>query len=280
MSTRAAWAFWPSARRQFWQRPACSRSTSARAASAALAATAAATAAGLLPLDRRRRPLQAEESAAPEVSSRLAALHLLLLDLAKVPDARAADSPLPRLLEDFWDELDAAGLPATYAELFLHRLADSYSHGTLRHVQEQQLVQRLHELGVDGVLDPLAHSGFHAWRLARHGLRVEAADSNPAPTPWCRVERRPASDTSWESHADGWALLLSWLPHWSEVGAESLQAFRGETLIVLGDEGGWTGTERFREEMQRHWVPLHCWSTGTPWPRVDEWLRVFRRRAG
>merc|ERR1712216_412984 len=121
----------------------------------------------------------------------------------------------------------------------------------------QWLLGILERLGVRCVLDPLAHTGFHAWLLQalNHDLKVEAADASPSYTVFREVLSRSAEDTSWCCYNQGWALFLSWVPHWSEVGVDALSAFKGPVLVLLGDdeEGGWTGTPRFRDEIRSGW---------------------------
>eukprot|EP00929_Paragymnodinium_shiwhaense_P077959 TRINITY_DN40294_c0_g1_i1.p3 TRINITY_DN40294_c0_g1~~TRINITY_DN40294_c0_g1_i1.p3 ORF type:complete len:115 (+),score=23.30 TRINITY_DN40294_c0_g1_i1:85-429(+) len=108
---------------------------------------------------------------------------------------------------------------------------------------------------------------------------MQAADASPSPRPWRKVLQRAVEDTPWEKYGDGWALFLSWVPHWSEAGLSALQAFQGSILVVLGDGGGWTGTKAFHEELaSREWVLLESWATTTPWPRVEETLRIYTRK--
>eukprot|EP00931_Biecheleriopsis_adriatica_P093706 TRINITY_DN67431_c0_g1_i1.p1 TRINITY_DN67431_c0_g1~~TRINITY_DN67431_c0_g1_i1.p1 ORF type:complete len:269 (-),score=53.03 TRINITY_DN67431_c0_g1_i1:33-839(-) len=220
-------------------------------------------------------PVKAETARPP--SARLLALHSVLLDLARVPEARAVDRMLPRLLEDFWQELRSSEMPVEQKEVLLHRLADSYSHGTLCLGHAEKLVQILESFRVQAVLDPIAHTGFHVRVLRQVGLPAKAADASPSPLVcWEHVDLREAAETDWDSYRD-WALLLSWVPYWSEVGAQVLSSFKGNVVVVLGDEGEWTGTAGFREELRRNWLLFADWPIDTPWPRVREQLRIFKR---
>eukprot|EP00440_Ansanella_granifera_P000875 gb/GFBE01000945.1/.p1 GENE.gb/GFBE01000945.1/~~gb/GFBE01000945.1/.p1 ORF type:complete len:282 (+),score=24.79 gb/GFBE01000945.1/:1-846(+) len=230
---------------------------------------------------QRSEPSQPSQPHQPsQPGARLTALHTLLLDLARVPEARCATcGTVPALLEDFWHELVSSNVRAEQKELLLHRIADSYSHGTMRLEHAETLASRLKQLGVQSVLDPMAHTGFHAHLLQNAGLHVEASDASPSPLCcWRSVIPRTAGETPWQRYRDGWSLLLSWVPHWSEVGMETLQNFQGDVLIILGDAGPWTGTDGFREELHRSWVLLEDWCTQTPWPRVTERLQVFTRK--
>ncbi|CAK0794794.1 unnamed protein product [Prorocentrum cordatum] len=247
----------------------------AGAAAAAAAAAAAPPARGAELEEHTPALLQ---STSPETwRPRLAAAQLLLQDLARVREAREHAGALAALLEHLWDEVRAAGLPAARAELLLHRLAEDYGHGTLRSEHVRRLRSLLGELGIGSVLDPLAHTGLHAARLAAAGLRVEAADASPAAACWWHVAERPGASTEWQRYGDGWALLLSWLPHWNALGEELLRGFRGRVLVVLGDEE-WTGTDAFRDLLRRDWELAAMWHTDSPWPRVDERIRVYVRK--
>jgi len=214
-------------------------------------------------------------------SARVAALHKLLVDLARVPEAKAAEEILPKLLELFWHELQADALSDAMCEFFLHRLAEDFGHGTLRREHAGRLAARLAELGVTAVLDPLAHTGFHTRLLEDRGLRVEASDLNPpaAVRLWREVLQRPVDETKWECYGNEWALFLSWLPHWSEMGVEALGGFRGHIVVVLGDTEDWTGTDGFRAALERDWLLLDRIPTRGPWPRVDENLCVYMKRS-
>lgn len=222
----------------------------------------------------------AKEDKSRSVPARMIAIHTLLLDLARVAEARAMTLLLPRLLEEFWAELAEAELPVPQAELLLHRLSSTYSHGTLRCVQAERLVECLADLGIHAALDPLAHTGFHAKVLCAHGLCVEAADLAPSMACWGEVTKRTVSETQWGQYGEGWALFLSWLPHWSEIGDEALKDFRGDAVVVLGDNGDWTATEHFRRRLSCQWSLHTSWSTEAPWPRVDERISIFVRRHG
>lgn len=231
----------------------------------------------------RCNPVLAETVPTVQPSSQMAALHTLLVDFSKTAEVHiGVPSVLLALLETFWLQLGVSGLSAARMELLLHRLAESYGHGTLRRLDVERLVLELTNRGIHTILDPLAHTGFHASLFKQSGLNVEAADASPSPLyRWHPVIARKVEDTSWENFGDGWALLLSWLPHWNEAGTEALLGFRGTVVVVLGDTsdaGDWTGTDKFRDELQRDWTLVANWSTETPWPRVQERLQVFVRR--
>jgi len=212
--------------------------------------------------------------------ARAIAKHGLLVDLALVKEARAVPLLLPGLLESFWLDLAAASLPTREAELMLHRLAEKYGHGTLRYANARNLADLLLKLGVHSVLDPMANTGLHARLLMLAGLIVEAADvAPPWASSWAEVAARPVGDTCWEHYNKGWALFLSWPPHWSEAGHDALVAFKGDAVVLLGDQGGWTGTEGLREELRQHWTCVASWPTDPPWPRVEECLTVFVRKS-
>lgn len=245
---------------------------------------AAASAAAVFGLVGHRSPSRAEDGELRRhpwsVDARLLAMHQLLLDLAAVPEVKVGgDAAVPKLLEEFWQELGNSDLPTVPREYFLHRLAEDFGHGTLRLAAAAELAERLRTLGVRAVLDPLAHTGLHAWHWERQGFMVEAADFDPPAERrcWHQVVQRPVADTPWHHFGADWALFLSWLPHWSEMGVEALRGFQGDVVIVLGDTGDWTGTGAFREALATDWSLVAALSARSPWPRVDESVCLYVR---
>lgn len=185
---------------------------------------------------------------------------------------------LPRLLEAFWRELKAANLAHQESEMLLHRLAEVFGHGTLPELEKVELLKELKACGITGILDPLASTGFHARQLVSSGeMKVEAADEVPGFRCWLEVTARPAGQTEWHRFGHGWALWLSWAPHWSAVGEECLRDFQGDVVVILGDEL-WTGTPGLRNSLAEDWVEVRRWILESPWPRVEEELRVYHRR--
>lgn len=119
-----------------------------------------------------------------------------------------------------------------------------------------------------GVVEIGAGSGYWAWQMAQFGIDVVAYDPNP-PGPGNKyVTQRlyhPVGDrdhTAVEQHPDR-ALLLCWPPYEEPMAALALKAFRGDTLIYIGEgHGGCTADDEFFALLGDGWdeasvSPLH-----------------------
>lgn len=142
-----------------------------------------------------------------------------------------------------------------------------------------------------GRYGPLVESGagmgYWAAHLQSRGVDVVAYDVDPPgsgaanefhPTdhpPWTTVHRA-TGPTAVRRHPDR-TLFLCWPPlEHDAAGYGAVRAYRGETLLYVGDPGGGTGTVRLHRELARNWtvvdeVPL------PRWPRLVDRLTVYRR---
>ncbi len=93
------------------------------------------------------------------------------------------------------------------------------------------------------------------------GKNVQAGYSAPGKS-WTAV--RQGGETSAGAHPDR-ALMLSWPPMGEPMGYNALKAYRGNTLIYIGDaEGGLTADTKFFGELGRNWrlvetAPVDQW---------------------
>lgn len=167
-----------------------------------------------------------------------------------------------------------------------------FSWGILPEAQVVEVGKRLKALGVEGIVDPLAGSGWHArlWRSCA-GLHVVAADSYPVRfVAWSKVllaDARELKDGGMPpgSAASAWALFLSWPPHSPEtVGQDLLAQWPGEFVVFLGErsdalegEEGVTGGRAFLTFLEAKFERV-CTVDIPHWPGYMDDLSIYRRR--
>ncbi|CAJ1359728.1 unnamed protein product, partial [Effrenium voratum] len=165
-----------------------------------------------------------------------------------------------------------------------------FSWGLLTEDAVQEAGALLRSAGVQGLVDPLAGSGWHA-RLWHEVTRLDtvALDSySVRPVAWHQVLVVTDSRTAeWGLPAgtdlSSWALLLSWPPHSPEtVGLDLLRAWGGNFLVYVGeqaddDDMGLTGGRALLEALERDWEPVQCWSIPC-WPGFADLMTVYSRR--
>lgn len=139
---------------------------------------------------------------------------------------------------------------------------------------------------------PLVESGagigYWAALLQARGVDVLAYDLVP-PGPGVRTDyharRRPwtqvaplSSVAAARRHPHR-TMLTCWPPYDDDAASyDALLAYRGQTLIYIGEAGGATGSVRFHRELQLNWTPVEC--VDLPhWPRLRDALTVYRRNA-
>jgi hypothetical protein len=119
-----------------------------------------------------------------------------------------------------------------------------------------------------GVVEIGAGSGYWAWQMVQVGIDVVAYDPHP-PSP----ENKYATDRLYfpveigdehvaANHPDR-ALLLCWPSYDSGFAASALKAYRGDTLVFVGEgHGGCTADDEFFELLDEGWdetsiSPMH-----------------------
>eukprot|EP00747_Dinoflagellata_sp_TGD_P180445 gnl/TRDRNA2_/TRDRNA2_32911_c0_seq1.p1 gnl/TRDRNA2_/TRDRNA2_32911_c0~~gnl/TRDRNA2_/TRDRNA2_32911_c0_seq1.p1 ORF type:complete len:384 (+),score=49.86 gnl/TRDRNA2_/TRDRNA2_32911_c0_seq1:44-1195(+) len=226
-----------------------------------------------------------------DMSSVLAAYTRFLESLAKVEHACYGGRPLAETL--WWPSL---------LMRWRYHVCSLLSWGLLTEAAVQEASAALHALGVDGLVDPLAGSGWHArlWQDAGH-ISVAALDSYPKrPVAWADVVVVPDSRhvADWGiSHASGrsaasfpqrWALFLSWPPHSPEtVGVDLLRCWPGDFLVYVGEHGssdevadgdaGVTGGQELLDAIAADWEPVKTWAIPC-WPGYRDDMTIYHRR--
>ena len=130
-----------------------------------------------------------------------------------------------------------------------------------------------------------AGRGYWAWRLRRHGVKVDAYDLRGSThrrqgKRWLRVKRGTPLTVRKKRFASH-ALLLCWPPYDEpEMGFEALRQFRGDHVIYIGEgHGGCTACNAFHEELERHWEKVQ--EVDIPqWDGLHDYLTIWKRKKG
>lgn len=139
------------------------------------------------------------------------------------------------------------------------------------------------------VVDPLAGSGWWAALLAHRGIAVTASDLHPpdnsGETAWHQgvdphhpVERLDAIEALRGDGPDPRTLLLAWPTYNVPLGADVLDAYRGERVIYMGEgDGGCCGDDRMFQVIHSRWdiVAEH---RPVQWSGIHDRVWVMDRR--
>jgi hypothetical protein len=122
----------------------------------------------------------------------------------------------------------------------------------------------------EGVVDPLAGTGYWAYLLGQLGIETACYDLAPGDNPWHRGEplwteviEMDGADAA-AKHGNR-TLLLAWPPYGEDVGTRVLRAYRGERVIYIGELDGCCGDDDMRDELENNWtevaerVPVQWW---------------------
>lgn len=120
-----------------------------------------------------------------------------------------------------------------------------------------------------------AGKGYWASLVAAAGGRILCFDKHPPKDQWHPVVRGGPDMAS--KHSDK-TLFLCWPPYWDNMASECLQAYRGQTLVYVGEtEGGCNATDDFFDQLQADWV--HTQGVAIPqWEGIRDYLFVFTRK--
>jgi hypothetical protein len=134
-----------------------------------------------------------------------------------------------------------------------------------------------------------AGMGYWSALLKARGVDVLAYDIAPpaggaqndyhrfARTPWMPVAREDSARAA-RRHGDR-TLVLCWPPFDDDRSSYSvLRAYRGDSLIYIGEAEGATGSVRFHRELALNWT-LEEEVRLPNWPKLRDGLMVYRRNA-
>lgn len=128
-----------------------------------------------------------------------------------------------------------------------------------------------------------AGSGYWAKLVTEAGGNIRAFDSSPTRLKknhfchgsWFHVERAQANVTSRFPHR---TLFLCWPPYDTGMANEALRAYRGSTVVYVGESwGGCTGNDEFHGRLRDQFectdsVEIPCWSG------IYDHFTVWRRK--
>ena len=121
--------------------------------------------------------------------------------------------------------------------------------------------------GVDAIgydLAPLGAVGANLFHLRAKGS-------------WAEVRQGSAVGAA-RKHAER-ALVLCWPPYDDDDASyAALRAYRGDTVVHIGERGGASGSLRFHRELELDWTPVDE-VVLSHWPRLDDRQVVYRRNA-
>jgi hypothetical protein len=139
---------------------------------------------------------------------------------------------------------------------------------------------------VDGVIDPMAGTGYWAYLLRQVKVDIVCYDARPGDNPWHGSQhelhvpvKKLRAITSVPRYPDR-TLLLAWPPYDDPAGSRSLSVYRGERVIYMGEGmGGCTGNDMMHRRLDRDFklIDEH---TPVTWEGLHDRITVYQRRRG
>jgi hypothetical protein len=173
--------------------------------------------------------------------------------------------------------------PVLHREEFVTRYAWTVTH------PETVAFVAVHCLA-DGLVDPMAGTGYWGYMLGQVGVEVASYDlappddRNPGGNPWHKeggcwvpVERMDGVD-SVRKHPDR-VLFLAWPPYSQSTGENILRAYEGHKVIFIGEgNGGCTGDEGLHDLLEAEWHEVAC-HRPVQWWGLHDRITVYERGA-
>lgn len=153
-------------------------------------------------------------------------------------------------------------------------------------IPDDEALDLVARYSANGLLDPLAGSGYWGWLLEQMGVRVKLSDRSPGgpdgdstwhDSRYITIEKMDALD-SVRTYRDYDTLMLSWVPYQSDIGERVLEEFDGSTVILIGEgRGGCCGTDGLFDLLARDWAGVE--KRALPqWPGLHDWIWTFVRK--
>lgn len=161
-------------------------------------------------------------------------------------------------------------------EMPWYRRSRARRHATRRYawaVPSEGALARIAERGP--IVEVGAGRGYWAALLRLRGVDVVATDAHWYPPTWTDVAIMDAAEAA-AAHPDR-ALLLIWPPYNQDTAHRALCAYRGSTVIYIGEGyGGCTGDDAFHEALEREWRAVDGCSV-PQWSGLHDHLTVYAR---
>lgn len=181
-------------------------------------------------------------------------------------------------IDDRWDGITPYSHP-TGLDLGRHELVTRYSWsipspGDITWMRDQLDGRSLVEVG--------AGSGYWAWQAQQAGIDVVAYEPNePANNKF--VDGREYVTLRRDDHAAAGrhpdrALMLCWPSYSTSWAAEALAAYKGDTLIYMGESGGGCcADDDFFEAVGKEWTGIGSSPHHITWWGIHDRMTAYRR---
>jgi hypothetical protein len=151
-------------------------------------------------------------------------------------------------------------------------------------IPDPQSVSFVQQHAHNGLVDPMAGTGYWGYVLAQVGVDVVCYDLEPPPCntwhkdawPWVDVEQLDAT-LAVVKHPDR-TLFMSWPPYGMDIGVDTVNAYQGNRIIYIGEgPGGCTGNDALHQVLEEEWrevderVPIQ-------WYGLHDRITVYERR--
>lgn len=124
------------------------------------------------------------------------------------------------------------------------------------------------------IVEIASGSGYWAWMLKQAGIHVQAFDTAPPPFTWHLVRRGTSADAArYPDHS----LLLCWPPWGTSMAFETLRAYRGQTVIYIGEWMSGSADVWFFASLCDEFDVVDA-AELPQWYMRDDRLLIFRRR--
>ncbi|SPM43180.1 hypothetical protein MNAB215_5402 [Mycobacterium numidiamassiliense] len=153
-------------------------------------------------------------------------------------------------------------------------------------IPDPETVEFVAQHAHNGLVDPIAGTGYWAYVLGQLGVDVVCYDLKPGAmlhvNGWhgedlyADVCARDCAEAV-ALHSDR-TLFLSWPPHGQDVGQRTLLAYQGQRVIYIGEgPGGANGNDAMHMIIDRDWTEIDSRQPVKWWPQRDR-VTVYQRR--
>lgn len=149
-------------------------------------------------------------------------------------------------------------------------------------IPSDEAVQKL--VSLSPVVEVGAGTGYWAKLVSEAGGDIRAFDSSPPKfgtnkykhtEAWFPVERGQANVTSRFAHR---TLFLCWPPYNTGMATEAIRAYKGKTVVFVGEsQGGCTGNDEFHDMLRDRFDRVESISIPR-WSGIHDYMTVWNRK--